>query len=56
MCVYVCLCVYIVFHSGARGLGLPTEQWAASQGSPLQLSEGGARVRDKQNFTGNQEK
>lgn len=54
MCVYVC--VYIVFYSGAKGLGRPSEWWAASRGSPLQLSEGGYGVADKQNFTGNQEK
>lgn len=54
MCV--CECVHIVFYSGAKGLGWPTEQWAVSQGSPLYLSEGGIGVTDKQNFTGNQEK
>lgn len=49
MCVCACV-VYIVFHSGAKGLG------SVSLGGPLQPSEGGAPVRDKQNFTGNQEK
>lgn len=46
----------IVFYSGAKGLGWPTKQWAVSQGSPLQLSEGDIGVKDKQNFKGNQEK
>lgn len=54
----VCVCVYIciVFYSRAKGLGWPTKRWAASQGSPLQLSEGDIVVKDKQNFKGNQEK
>lgn len=56
VCVSVCVCVWIVFYSRAKGLGWPTEWWAASQGSPLQLSEGDIVVKDKQNFKGNQEK
>ncbi len=54
--VCVCVCVCTVFYSGAKGLGRPTVQWAVSQESPLQLSEGDIGVKDKQNFKGNQEK
>lgn len=49
-------CVYVIFYSGAEGLGWPTKQWSTSQGSPLQLSEGDAGIKDKHKFKGNQEK
>lgn len=55
MHVWVCVGV-CVFYSGAKGLGWSTEQRVVSQESLLKLSEGVTRVRDKQNFTGNQEK